>query len=40
MFWIKLALQDGLRKENLKFDVFLKPSVDHVEATKFDQTAI
>ena len=40
MFWIKLALQDGLRKENLKFDVFLKPSVDHVEATKFDQTSI
>ena len=26
MFWIKLALQDGLRKENLNFYVSLKPS--------------
>ncbi|MGD9211441.1 MAG: helix-turn-helix transcriptional regulator [Desulfobacteraceae bacterium] len=34
MFWIKLALQDALRKENLKFDVFLKPSVDHVELNR------
>jgi transcriptional regulator with XRE-family HTH domain len=39
MFWIKLALQDGLRKEDLKFDVFLKPSAEHVKATHFDQTA-
>ena len=39
IFWIKLALQDGLRKEDLKFDVFLKPSADPVKATHFDQTA-
>ena len=39
MFWIKLALQDSLRKENLKFDVSLNPSIDHVEPTQFDQTA-
>jgi len=38
IFWIKPALQDGLRKEDLKFDVFLKPSVDPVKATHFDQT--
>ena len=31
MFWIKLALQDELRKENLNFDVSLSPSTDHVE---------
>ena len=39
IFWIKLALQDGLRKEDLKFDVFLKPSTDPVKATHSDQTA-
>jgi transcriptional regulator with XRE-family HTH domain len=32
MFWIKLALQDGLRKEHLNFNVSLSPSTNHVEA--------
>ena len=27
------------QKEDLKFDVFLKPSADPVKATHFDQTA-
>lgn len=31
IFWIKLALQDGLRRENLNFSVSLRPSADHVE---------
>jgi len=31
MFWIKLALQDSLRKENLNFNVSLSPSTDYVE---------
>ena len=30
-FWIKLALQDSLRKENLNFNVSLSPSADYVE---------
>ena len=32
MFWVKLAIQDGLRKEDLKFRVTLVPLSDHVEA--------
>jgi transcriptional regulator with XRE-family HTH domain len=32
MFWIKLALQDSLRKENLNFNVSLSPSANSVEA--------
>ena len=32
MFWVKLALQDGLRKENLRFHVTLTPAPDRIEA--------
>ena len=32
IFWIKLALQDSLRKENLNFNVSLSPSANSVEA--------
>jgi DNA-binding XRE family transcriptional regulator len=31
MFWVKLALQDSLRKENLNFNVSLSPSADPVD---------
>jgi transcriptional regulator with XRE-family HTH domain len=31
MFWIKMALQDSLRKENLHFNVSLSPSADPVD---------
>ena len=31
MFWIKLALQDSLRRENLNFNVSLSPSADPVD---------
>ncbi|BBO73255.1 hypothetical protein DSCW_06720 [Desulfosarcina widdelii] len=32
MFWIKMALQDSLRKENLNFNVSLSPSAGPVDA--------
>ena len=32
MFWVKLALQDSLRKEDLKFQVTLTPASNHAEA--------
>ena len=32
IFWIKLALQDSLRKEDLNFNVSLSPSADHIDA--------